>query len=260
MYRRTDAKIIAQYTPYFSDVSMEYFSVGNRNIRYLDIWTPWDQPVLMIHGAPWDLDGFHAVLQDPRLHSWYRFIIMDRIGYGKSALWQSEKSIKTHSDIYMQLLDPLWDLWEDRPLVVWHSYGATIALKMVMDYSDKLLGGVVVSGAVDPEHERVFAISHLIKYQPFKFLSWPIFRVANDEKLAHVASLQSEVQNFDDIAVPVHVIHGTADSIVPYENAEYMKQNISEEYLLFTSLEWKDHPLHMSDPEIFVEAIVWHIH
>lgn len=57
-----------------------------------------------------------------------------------------------------------------------------------------------------------------------------MFWVANDEKLAHVESLRNEVQNFEDINIPVQVIHGSADSIVPYENFAYMKEKIPAEW------------------------------
>jgi len=253
----SEEKVLSAYDEHFEDVTLHTTTILWRKIRYVDAGPRDGKLVLMIHGAPWNLQWESKILEDPRLHQGYRFILVDRPGYGGSGMWDSLVSIKAQSDIMMQLLEEIWIDEDDKPLVVGHSYGATIALKMAMDYSERLSWSIVVSWAVDPDNERVFAISHLIKRQPFKFLAGPMFWVANDEKLAHVESLRNEVQNFEDINIPVQVIHGSADSIVPYENFAYMKEKIPAEWWTFLSLEGKDHALHMTDPEIFAEAIVW---
>lgn len=252
----TDEKTVSKFAESFAEVEMKYTTIQWRKIRYLDVWPKDGALVFMIHGAPGSLTGERRILEDKRLHEGYRFILVDRPGYWWSGAWKSIKSIKTHSDILMELLEEIWIDETNKPMVVGHSYGATIALKMTMDHSDKLSSAIVVSWAVDPDHERVFAISHLIKRQPFKFLSWPLFRVANDEKLAHVESLRNEVQNYEDIAIPVTVIHGTSDSIVPFENYTYMQSKIPDPRWIFISLEGKDHALHMTDPVVFVDAIL----
>lgn len=251
----TDQKIETEFTKYFDEVSVSRIDIQWKSIRYLDVWPKDWKIVVMIHGAPWSFYEQRWIVSDPKFSQGYRFILFDRLGYAGSQIGKSVKSIKEHSDSTMGLLKKIWITKDANPLIVWHSYGATIALKMAMDYSEEIAWAVVVSGAVDPDHETVFAISHLIKRQPLKFLSWPMFWVANDEKLAHVDSLRNEVQNYEDISIPVQVIHGTADSIVPYENFEYMKKNIPTERWDFVSLEGKDHALHMSDPEVFVKAI-----
>lgn len=256
LFSGTDETLSNTFEQYFDEVRIETVSLLWRTLRYVDMGNPDDQMIVLIHGAPWWINDFKNLLEDERLHTWYRIVVVDRLGYGRSELGHSEKSIRMHSDIIMELVQELDSNNETLPLIVGHSYGGSIALKISMDYADRISGALVVSWAVDPDHEKVFSISHVIKYQPLKFLIWPMLRVANDEKLSHVASLSNEVQWFDTITKPVIVLHGTSDSIVPYANAEYMQNNIPAEYMTLVPLEWLDHPIHFSHPELIVDEII----
>ena len=255
-FAHTDAKIVSTYEQYFGRVELWYMMIQDKEVRYLDVWDISRPLILVVHWAPGDLTGARRVITDPRIRDRYRFVLVDRVGYGRSETGRSLESIQQHSDIYMQLLGSVADPDQDLPLVVWHSYGATIAMKMIMDHSDQLAGAIVVSGALDSSLEKVFAISHLIKYQPFKFLSGPMFWVTNDEKLSHVQSLETEVQNYQDIQKPVTVIHGTHDSIVPYGNFAYMQERVPTPYFNGVTLTWANHALHITDPVVFVDAIL----
>jgi len=256
-YIQDDDILIQEYSKYFDRVEVDYMDVWNKKIHYMDVWDPNDQLVMLIHGAPGDISNRNKVLEVDSLHTWFRFIIPDRIWYGRSETWDAELSIKAHSDVLMELLLAIQHDDERLPIIVGHSYGASIAAKMVMDYSDSLMWSIVASGALDPDNERVFAISHLIKYWPFTRLVGPMIDVTNNEKLAHSESLRTEVQNYQDISKPFHVIHGTEDSLVPYINVQYMQDRVPTEYRYHTAVEWANHPLQFTNPKILAESIVW---
>ncbi len=250
-----DTNLVQKYEQIFWRASATTIQLDGHKVHYLDLGDPDDQMVMWIHGAPWSIGDSSWLLSIPEMQKWYRFIIPDRLWYGKSEPWRSQESIKKHADISLKLLEYVGIDEEKPPLIVGHSYGATIAAKILMDYSDKVAWGIIVSWALDPDHEIVFPISHIVKYQPLKFLMWPMLWVANDEKLSHVDSLTNEVQNFADITKPFVVLHGTEDSIVPYANVAYMKERVPEDVFTLISLPWENHPLQMQNPQAIADTI-----
>jgi len=127
-------------------------------------------------------------------------------------------------------------------------------LRMMMDRPDDVVWSIIVSGAVDPSLEVVFGISRFVDNQLFRLLMWPMLWSANREKLTHVWELEL-LQGRDQISSPVHIVHGTADTLVPVGNVAYMQSKISEDLLSINLLEWSEHPLQYQEPRAIRDEI-----
>lgn len=226
--------------------------IDGRSLHYLDIWDVEKPVMVLIHGAPGSISDRSRVMGNQEIYDIYRIIAVDRLWYGRSGIGSPVTSIQTQSESIFALLDML-DI--QKAAVLWHSYGGPIVAKMLMEWWDRLVWWLIFAGAVDPEHEKVFPISYYIDWLPMKLLMWPMLWSANREKLTHVSELE-KLDNWGQIDLPVRVVHGTADSLVPYINALYMQEKVSEEYFSLRTLEWADHPIHFSMPEMIVEEMM----
>ncbi len=176
--------------------------------------------VLFIHGAPGSLDAFFDFLTNRRLVSSYRLFSVDRPGYGLSDFGNPMTSLTRQAAVLAPLLQTAA---EDGPvLLVGHSYGATIAVRLAMDYSDLVEGLVLVAGAVDPFVEPFFWFNQPAEWPIVKWAVPAVWQVANAEKLSHVEELEKMLPLWRELTVPIHVFHGTRDEIVPVENAYFV--------------------------------------
>jgi len=79
-----------------------------------------------------------------------------------------------------------------------------------------------------------------------------------DEKLWHIAGLRRDMVGLENITSPVFVVHWTADTLVPYENALYLEERIDPNNVTLIPLPWEQHPLQYNNPEAIAEVLVKH--
>lgn len=188
-------------------------------MRYADIGNETKPLVVFIHGAPGSLDAFNKFLKDPELRSKTRMIAVDRAGYGLSNFGIPETSLQKQA----KLIAPL--LYKNRnsqkPVIVGHSFGGTIAAKLAMDYPD-MVGGVILAGAaIDPDHEKFFSIARIIEIPVLNKIVPKTMVVANQEKNTHVDELKLMLSEWSEIITKVTILHGKEDGLVPIENAYF---------------------------------------
>lgn len=239
----SDTKLTARWLDYTDRVETDYYQREGRRMHYIDLGDVSKPMVVLIHGAPWSISDWKRFLEDSSLYDEFRFVVMDRLGYGRSGQWKSVTSFEDQSASILGLVASLPDESGEKPIIMGHSYGGTMVAKILMEGSGKLAGWIVVAGAVDPEHEIVFWISYVVQFPVLKQLMGPMLRVANDEKLTHVWEIEDALQDFDSITVPTHIIHGDTDSIVPFANAKYLFDRIDPDLVSLAVYEWVDHPM-----------------
>jgi pimeloyl-ACP methyl ester carboxylesterase len=115
---------------------------------YVKEWgNPAGNPVLMIHGTTSHLEEF-VVSLGPMLAPDYRLIAYDRPGMGRSTRRppNAEKlsvQAQTAADVIKQLK-------LDRPVIVAHSYGGAVGLRLGLDHPELVSGLVLLSPASHP--------------------------------------------------------------------------------------------------------------
>ena len=254
-FRYSDQQIMRQFESTQLTPEINYHKFNGNEIRYLKLVRDSDLPfVVFIHGAPGSLADYLKYFKDDKLHDEVNLISVDRIGYGKSNFGTSETSLKIQCDAIQSIISH--ECKSNKIILVGHSYGGPVAIKMAMDFGPKYQGVLLLAPALDPENEKEIRFAQLPQRQPIRWLTPPALRVAADEKNTHVDELKKILNDYGKIAIPVCHIHGTADSLVPYENLEFSRKNIPNKWLQTISLKSVNHFLPWTQYGLVVDKIL----
>ncbi len=86
---------------------------------------------------------------------------------------------------------------------------------------------MIAAGSLDPSQERIYLLQHLGASWPIKTLLPRSVRNANQELMTLKSELEKLHPLLGKIRVPVVIVHGTEDDLVPYQNVEYMRHNLT---------------------------------
>ena len=198
------------------------YSAEGIDMRYADVGNENKPLVIFIHGAPGSLDAFNNFLNDPELRSKTRMISVDRAGYGMSNFGVPETSLQNQAMLIAPLLNK--NMNSQKPILVGHSFGGTIAAKLAMDYPDMIDGVILAAAAIDPDHEKFFFIARIIEIPLLNKIVPVSMIVANQEKNTHVEELKHLLPDWSEITTKVTVLHGKKDGLVPIENAYFAEK------------------------------------
>ena len=115
---------------------------------------------------------------------------------------------------------------------------------------------ILLAPAIDPKNEKEVKIASLGTHPWTRWLITPAFRVASVEKSTHIAELKKLEPHLDDIDIPVCLIHGTEDSLVPYANVAFAKEKINPDLLEVISLDGVDHFLPWTHHDLVAVKII----
>lgn len=220
-------------------------------VRYLSIGNADRQPLLLIHGAPGSLFDWKFFSMRREIYQKYRLLIVERPGYGGTRPRGAAPSIEVQARRILEVLEG-----ETQPAVVMgHSYGGPIAMVMAALQPERIAAVIGLAGQYDPENEITFKISYLINFRFFKYVLPRVLWVANVEKLAHPGVLRRAEPYYSRLDIPVLLIHGNADSLVPYENSTYLMRHLKDNARLIT-LRGKDHPIHVQEVDYLVKVVM----
>lgn len=122
------------------------FQVGGQQVHATDQGA--GRPVIMIHGASGNVRDFTFDLTDP-ISQTYRAIAMDRPGFGYSTRSDDADAWRPAAQA-AQLRAASRAMGAEKPILVGHSWGASVALAWALDAPEEVAGVVAVSGAMMP--------------------------------------------------------------------------------------------------------------
>jgi pimeloyl-ACP methyl ester carboxylesterase len=183
---------------------------------------PDGQPVIFIHGTPGSAEGWADFLIN--VPPGFQYMALDRPGFGWSGPDQAVVSLadqaKAVSLLFKNQSGP-------KPILVGHSLGAPIAAWVAATEPDAISGLVIAAGSLDPAQERIYLLQHLGASWPIRKLLPRSARNANHELMALKTELEKLQPLLAKIRVPVVIVHGTEDDLVPYQNVEYIRHNLT---------------------------------
>jgi len=248
-------------------------------------------PVVLLHGAGSNLRDMDLALGE-RLAARHRVILIDRPGLGFSARKKNEDSSPAAQAVVLrQVLD---GLGVERPIIVGHSFGGTLALAFALDFPDRVAGLVLLAPAT---HPGVWPLSRLNAFLsspigwlfaytlalPFgAMLIWPGSRTAFLPQViprhyvkrsaamlvlrpatllnnwADVGSLEQalarQAERYATLLVPTIVLNGDRDPLVPPQQ-HAMKLVAAAPGVKLTVLPGLGHMLHHAAPDRVAEAV-----
>lgn len=227
----------------------------NRKISYAWTGNPSAQMLLFVHGSPGSRKGWSHFLLNKNLQSRYFILSVDRPGYGNSGGGKTELSVKKQSDDIRELLK--LNKSRTRPILIAHSYGGPVIAKMAMDYPEEIGGLIFVASSVDPDLEETKLIQHIGALWGIRNIIPDDLRVCNEEIFALKPQLKEMVQDWHKLqSIPVAIIHGDKDELVPVENVLFLKNHLTDKQIIHINIiPGMNHFIPWERPETILQAI-----
>ena len=207
--------------------------------------------VVLLHGAPADASSWSLLLKRLDGIKAGEVIAVDRIGYGNSTN-EDELTLAGHAEAIAPLL---YDVAAQKPIVVGHSYGGPVALRLAIDYPEKVGAIVLVAGACDAymKDSQWFrrGIDGIRLIVP---MDW---ERSNRELLALTDENRAMEPMLGQVTCPVTIVHGTWDGVCPHDSTvAYLEDRlVNAEPVRVISISRARHNLQLTHLDEVIDAI-----
>jgi pimeloyl-ACP methyl ester carboxylesterase len=209
--------------------------------------------IVFLHGAPGSWSAFADFMKMDSLREVANILSVDRPGYGYSDFGKPMISLKGQSYL---ISDVLRNYKDHKLLLVGHSLGASVAARIAMDFPELVQGLVLVGPSIDPNLEKDEWFRVLARNKLGKWLLPKSLFVTNEEIFFLKEELQKMLPHWQKINVPVTIVQGVEDELVPKENAEFARRMIHPRYIDVRYFEKVNHFIPWNNPELIVNAVV----
>ncbi|MDN5204771.1 alpha/beta hydrolase [Fulvivirgaceae bacterium BMA10] len=246
---------------YFQDqeqkAELKHYLLNERKINYVDIGADTAQMVVFVHGAPGSLSAFIHFMKDQELLNNSRIISVDRPGYGFSDFGDPEVSLKEQSMLLKPIL--LSSKSSKPPILVGHSLGGPIVARMAMDYPELVGGLILVAPSIDPDLEKREWYRYIGRIPPISWFVPTSLYVTNEEIFFLKKELQDMLPLWKDIQIPVTVIQGEEDELVPAANADFAEKVLINAPLKVMRIPNQNHFIPWNNSIKIKEAVANHL-
>lgn len=187
---------------------------------------------LLVHGSPGSKDACLDYLIDTTLLAHADVVTYDRPGFGHSGFGVSLASLTRQSEVLNGLMDSLGyaQYW-----LVGHSYGAAVIVQEAIRHPDKIGGLCIVAGSVSPALEpRAIGWRKWLDLPVFRRILPNPLRVSNEELIPLRMDLTLMEDDWSAITVPVCLVHGTDDALVPFGNLDWARHALVKADTVYT--------------------------
>lgn len=193
---------------------------AGHDLAVLAAGPPMGRRVVFIHGSPGLGEEWLPFLTDVpqgRLH-----LAPDRPGFGESGS-EPVTALQQQADALVPLLGSALQV----PVVlVGYSYGGPVALRLAADHPDRVAGLLLIGAAADPGLEEIHPLQEVAALDFFQQLLPTELANSNAELMALQDGLEALQGDLARIRMPVTVVQGTADTLVPPSNADFLRAHL----------------------------------
>lgn len=177
--------------------------------------------LVFIHGSPGGAGVWAAQFESPLTNA--NLFAYDRPGFGRSKPVVPQPHLQMQVDALMTLLA---SATTNRVLLVGHSYGSPIALLAALEHPNKIRGALLIGGDVDPAQEKPFWVQYISGWRVTSWMLPHALRQCNREMLTVRGDLAAMQKQLPQLTVPVVMLHGDRDPLVPVENVAWLEQQL----------------------------------
>lgn len=220
-------------------------------LSYLRAGDPEGRRVLFLHGSPGESAEWGSFLK--QVPEGLEYLAVDRPGFGDSGPEDGLATLEAQAEALAPLL-------ERRPagraLLVGYSYGAPLAARLAADHPAEVAGLLLVGAALDPTLEEVHPLQLLATIAPIAQLLPRDLANANAELLGLQPELERLAEDLHRLALPVTLVHGSQDELVPPENLGFAEARLARARpLTLVVVEEGDHFLPWTHHEVLERAL-----
>ncbi|MCB1191635.1 MAG: alpha/beta hydrolase [Leptospiraceae bacterium] len=229
-------------------------TISKMNIHFVRVGKKEFPTVIFVHGSPGSWDNYRKFMIDKSLLSKYQLISLDRPGFGKSQKGKPVIELKKQAEVihgiirYLGIRVPV--------ILVGHSYGGPVVVRTAVDYPEEIGKLVLVAASVSPDLE---VIEWYQKVANWRFVRWilPSFLdVSNQEILPLKKELLEMIPLWKQIRIPVVIIQGDDDSLVPPGNAYFAKEKLIHSEVKFIMVKDLNHFVPWKRPDLIMNSIL----
>ncbi|MFY0643988.1 MAG: alpha/beta hydrolase [Bacteroidia bacterium] len=237
------------------DVELGYKQGLERRIHYTLSGKDSSKDLLVfVHGSPGSSSNFIGFAKDSLLLEKYQILLIDRPGFGYSSFGNSEPDMQKQAAILNQVVKQFKS--KDK-ILIGHSLGGPIIVRMAMDTSFNYKGLMLVAASVSPELEPKEKWRKPMNWKIIRWLIPRSFRVSNQEILPAKDELEVMEPLWTNITSQVCIIQGEKDKLVPAGNADYAeKMLVNASKLKVMKFEKFNHFIPFTEPEIMIEELL----
>ena len=177
---------------------------------------------VFVHGTPGDAGAWTDYLMHVPKN--YRYLAIDRPGFGDSGPDDAVVSLREQADAVAALIRASG---AKRAVLIGHSLGGPIVAQTAVDHPELVAALVIVAGSLDPGLENVPFIQYVGDTWPISALLPRWLRNTNRELLALEPQLEALAPRLAGISIPVTIVHGTNDDLVPFANVDFIKKHMT---------------------------------
>ena len=212
-------------------ISERVESLAAANLHVVEGGNPGGQTVVFIHGTPGSAEFFASYLLHPELQD-LRLIAIDRPGWGSSVVkTEFDGKLASQSAMLGEFLCGLVPAESgQQPVIVAHSYGATLTPLLLMDHPQCISAALLLAGAADPGLAAPRWYNWMTELPPVSWLaslSGFGLKLSNDEMMLVQTGLEQMQDRWSSINVPVTVVQGEEDMLVHPDNADFIETRLA---------------------------------
>lgn len=234
------------------------YQVNNRRQSYVHVGDVTKPLVVFVHGSPGDWGAFLGFMADKQLLLHAQMVSVDRPGFGRSQRGDHVASLTEQA----ALLKPAVAAHASRQrpaILVGHSLGGPLIARMAMDYPELVAGLIMIAPSIDPDLEKVRWFQYPANWKIFSWMLPTDLVVSNREILPLEGELVTMLPHWADLQVPVTLIQGGADRLVPAANAHFAQRVLTHAPLdMVLNPRW-NHFVLWTEPAVINRAIMRHL-
>ncbi len=209
--------------------------------------------LVFVHGSPGLWENFSQYFKFEALREAYTIIAVDRPGYGGSNFGKSIPSLKVQSKIIGQIFDRLPP--SIPVILIGHSLGGPVVTRMAIDFPEKVSALLLIAVSMDPALEVTKWYQYPAAWPVIRSIIPDALRVCNEEIFPHRNELLLLQSKLDQIRLPIVIIQGEKDKLVPAANVDYIVSHFSNADISVHRHAELNHFIPFSQPMIVVDGI-----